>query len=85
MYCVIYTFFQCFDRLFSCFTQFSDSSRSLDFDKLLDTAPLKRRETDVAGGEPLGARTREATTNSKHIRRQTPLGLAGAYRVNSKS
>ena len=76
--CVIYTFFQGFDRLFYCFTQFGDSSRSLNFDKLLDTAPLKRGETGVPGEEPLGARTREPTTNSNHIRRQTPLGLAGA-------
>ena len=34
--------FQCFKRLFLCFTLFAGSSRRLNFDKFRNTAPLIR-------------------------------------------
>ena len=34
--------FQCFKKLFSCFTPFAGSSRRLNFDKFRNTAPLIR-------------------------------------------
>ena len=37
---VIYTFLQCFERFFLCFTQFGGSSHCLSFDKFRGSDPL---------------------------------------------
>ena len=42
---VIYTFLECFERLFSSFTQFGGSFHCLNFDKFRDTAPLSNNWT----------------------------------------
>ena len=52
IFCVVYIFFWCFERLFSCFTRFGGSCRCLNFDKLTGNFLEPQSQTRIVGTLP---------------------------------
>ena len=83
IFCVIYTVFELFERIFLCSTQFVGGSHGLNFDKFRETAPLilcavsREHDRSLRDFKPYNFTVRWSSSNLliRKSQAKSPLGV----------